>query len=161
MRAAVITISTSKAAGEGEDRSGPVLEGLAREAGAKVISTEIITDKRDLIESRLQALCDSESCDIVLTTGGTGFSPDDVTPEATLAVIERPAPGLVEAIRQRSLISTPHAMLSRAQAGIRGSTLIVNLPGSPKAVEESFNVIAPVLPHALDLIAGRGCGHGD
>ena len=159
MRTAVLTISTSKARGEGEDLSGPELERLVLEAGGEVVVAEIITDKRELIESRLRELCDNTDCELVLTTGGTGFAPSDVTPEATRAVIERPAAGLVEAMRQESLESTSHAMLSRAEAGIRGETLIVNLPGSPKAVTESFAVLAPVLPHALDLIAGRNSGH--
>ena len=160
MRTAVITISTSKARGEGEDLSGPELERLVLEAGGEVLVTEIITDKRELIESRLRELCDNTDCELVLTTGGTGFTPCDVTPEATRAVIERPAAGLVEAIRRMSFEKTPYAMLSRAEAGIRGKTLIINLPGSPKAVTESFAVLSPVLSHALDLIADRDSGHG-
>lgn len=161
MRAAVITISTSKARGEGEDLSGPELERLVLEAGGEVAVKEIITDKRELIESLLRELCDNSDCDLVLTTGGTGFAPNDVTPEATRAVIERPAAGLVEAIRRQSLEKTPYAMLSRAEAGIRGKTLIINLPGSPKAVTESFAVLSPVLAHSLDLIAERGSGHDE
>ena len=161
LRTAVITISTSKARGEGEDLSGPELERLVLEAGGEVLIKEIITDKRELIETRLLELCDNTDCELVLTTGGTGFAPSDVTPEATRAVIEKSAAGLVEAIRQESLEKTPYAMLSRAEAGIRGKTLIINLPGSPKAVTESFAVLSPVLSHALDLIAERDSGHGE
>ena len=160
MRTAVLTISTSKARGEGEDLSGPELARVVREVGGEVVTSEIITDQLDLIENRLRELCEDESCELILTTGGTGFAPSDVTPEATRAVVDRPAPGLAEAMRLESLKHTPHAMLSRAHAGIRGKTLIVNLPGSPKAVVETFSAIAPVLPHALDLIAERDSGHG-
>ncbi len=160
MRTAVLTISTSKARGEGEDLSGPELARVVREVGGEVVISEIITDRLDLIENRLRELCADENCELILTTGGTGFSPSDVTPEATRAVVDRPAPGLAEAMRLESLKHTPHAMLSRAYAGIRGKTLIVNMPGSPKAVVETFSVIAPVLPHALDLIAERDSGHG-
>jgi molybdenum cofactor synthesis domain-containing protein len=159
MRAAVLTISSSKARGEGEDESGRRLGELASRIGAEVIATEVITDDRDLIEERLRFLADEERCDVVLTTGGTGFSPRDVTPEATRAAIDREAPGLPEAMRAASREHTRHWMLSRAVAGIRGSTLIVNFPGSPASIEQVGDAIADALPHALELIAGRPSRH--
>lgn len=159
MRTAVLTISTSKARGEGEDLSGPELARLVEEAGGEVVSKEVIPDARDEIESRLREHCDNLKCDLVLTTGGTGVAQSDVTPEATMEVIERPTPGLVEAMRAESLKHTAHGMLSRAVAGIRGDSLIINFPGSPKAVVESFAVVAPVLAHALDLLSDRPSEH--
>jgi molybdopterin adenylyltransferase len=159
VRAAVLTISTSKARGEGEDESGRRLSKLASRIGAEVVGPEVIADDRGLIEERLRFLADEEGCDLVLTTGGTGFAPSDVTPEATMAVIEREAPGIAEAMRAASRDHTRHWMLSRAVAGIRGSTLIVNLPGSPASIEQAGEAIAPALPHALELIAGRGAHH--
>jgi molybdenum cofactor synthesis domain-containing protein len=159
MRAAVLTISSSRARGEGEDESGRRLGELASRIGAEVIATEVITDDRDLIEERLRFLADEERCDVVLTTGGTGFSPRDVTPEATRAAIDREAPGLPEAMRAASREHTRHWMLSRAVAGIRGSTLIVNFPGSPASIEQVGDAIADALPHALELIAGRPSRH--
>lgn len=120
--------------------------------GWKIASSAVIPDNLDTIISTLMAWCDGGMLDVVLTTGGTGFAPRDITPEATTAVIDRPAPGLVEAMRSASGAITPHAMLSRAQAGIRGRTLIVNLPGSPKGALENLDVILPVLPHAVELI---------
>jgi molybdopterin adenylyltransferase len=160
LKAAVITISTSKAAGDGVDESGPELADLARRLGAEVASSEVVPDERDQIEAALRRLTDQELCDLVLTTGGTGFAPTDVTPEATRAVIEREAPGIAEAMRAASREHTRHWMLSRAVAGIRGRTLIVNFPGSPKSVRETAQAIAPALPHALALLAGRPSDHG-
>jgi molybdopterin adenylyltransferase len=156
LRAAVVTISTSKARGEGEDESGRRLSELASRMGAEVVGPEVIPDDRALIEERLRFLADEERCDLVLTTGGTGFSPSDVTPEATLAVIERHAPGIGEAMRAASRDHTRHWMLSRGLAGIRGSTLIVNFPGSPASIEQAGEAIAEALPHALDQIGGGG-----
>ena len=157
--AAVLTISTSKARGQGTDEGGPALAGLAERLGARVIGTEVIPDERELIEGRLRWWCDEGGCELVLTTGGTGFSPSDVTPEATRAVIEREAPGIGEAMRAASREHTPHWLLSRAVAGIRGRTLIVNFPGSPASIEQAGAAIADALPHALSLLAGERGGH--
>jgi molybdopterin adenylyltransferase len=159
MRAAIVTISTSKASGQGTDESGPALAAFARELGAEVEKTELIPDDRGLIESLLRGLADDDRCDLVLTTGGTGFAPTDVTPEATRAVIEREAPGIAEAMRSASRAHTPNWMLSRAAAGIRGRTLIVNFPGSPKSISEAGAALAPALPHALALLRGDHDAH--
>ena len=158
MRAAVLTVSTSKAAGEGEDESGAALASFAEELGAEIAATEVIPDDRARIEERLR-LWVADGHDLILTTGGTGFSPTDVTPEATRAVIEREAPGIPEAMRTASREHTDHWMLSRAVAGIAGSTLIVNFPGSPKSIAEAGGSIAGALPHALALIAGEATKH--
>src|SRR3954447_25027828 len=136
MRAALITISTSRAAGGGADESGPRLREFARALGADVAGAEVVSDDRAEIEERLRHWCDHERCDLVLTSGGTGFAPTDVTPEATRSVIEREAPGIAEAMRLASREHTRHWMLSRGVAGIRGSTLIVNFPGSPRSIPE-------------------------
>jgi len=159
VRAAVLTISTSKARGDGEDESGPALVEFARSLGAEVEGTDVIPDDRDEIQSRLRHWSDDRSCDLVLTSGGTGFAPSDVTPEATKAVLDREAPGIAEAMRAASREHTTHWMLSRAVAGIRGRTLIVNFPGSPKSVRETADAIAPALPHALALLAGAETRH--
>lgn len=138
LRAAVVTISTSKARGEGEDESGERLAELAEQRfGAEIAGRDLIPDDRARIEERLRHWADEEGCELVLTTGGTGLSPTDVTPEATRAVLEREAPGLAEAMRAASRPHTTHWMLSRAVAGIRGSPLIVNFPGSPKSIEQA------------------------
>ena len=152
---AILTISDRSARGEREDRSGPALAAAAVAAGFRVVAQEIVPDDREEIETRLRAFADGGQIQMVLTTGGTGVGPRDVTPEATLAVIERRVPGLAEAMRFKSLSVTPHAMLSRAEAGIRGRCLIVNLPGSPKGAVECFQFIVPALGHAMRLLAGE------
>jgi molybdopterin adenylyltransferase len=151
---AILTISDRSFQGLRPDLSGPALVQAVEERGWQVSSTKIVPDEIDLIRQVLQEWAVSEQMNIILTTGGTGFSRRDITPEATLAVIERSAPGLAEAMRQASLQVTPHAMLSRATAGIKGRVLIINLPGSPKAALENLAVIAPVLPHAVQLLTG-------
>jgi molybdopterin adenylyltransferase len=153
--AAVLTISTSRARGEGEDESGPALAEFAESVGATVIGTEVIPDERELIEGRLRWWCDEGGCELVLTTGGTGFSLDDLTPEATRTVIEREAPGIGEAMRAASRDHTPMWMASRAIAGTRGRSLIVNFPGNPPAIEQAGAAIAEALPHMLGLLTRR------
>jgi molybdopterin adenylyltransferase len=153
--AAVLTISTSRARGDGEDLGGPALAAFAESVGAVVVGTEVIGDERELIEGRLRWWCDHGGCELVLTTGGTGFSPDDVTPEATRAVIEREAPGIGEAMRAASREHTRMWMASRAVAGTRGRTLIVNFPGNPPAIEQAGAAIAEALPHILGLLTRR------
>ena len=154
---AILTISDSAAAGEAEDRSGPVLRKLVKTLWPdQEPLMGIVADDRALIAARLRQWADEQDVALILTTGGTGFTPRDVTPEATRDVIEKEAPGLAEAMRAAGLRVTPHAMLSRAVAGIRGRTHIINLSGSPKAVQEQFEVLRPVLPHALEqLRAGK------
>jgi molybdenum cofactor synthesis domain-containing protein len=152
MRAAVLTISDRSFRGERADVSGPVLETLLKGAGAEVVSCAVVPDEPPVIASALVRLADEECCDLVITTGGTGLSPRDTTPEATLQVIDKRLPGMEEAVRQESLKRTPFAMLSRGVIGARNRTLIVNFPGSPKAVKECFAVIQPVLSHACRLL---------
>ncbi len=154
LRFAILTVSDRSARGAREDRSGPALAEAVRARGWEVAHTAILADDLPALRDTLARWADSDAYDVILTTGGTGFAPRDVTPEATLAVVERLAPGLAEAMRAASLQITPHAMLSRAVAGIRGATLIINLPGSPKAALENLEVIAPVLPHAVSLLRG-------
>lgn len=159
-RAAVITVSTSKSRGEGTDESGPALAAFAERLGVRVVGHEVIPDERELIAGRLRWWCDEGGCELVLTTGGTGFSLDDVTPEATRAVIDREAPGLAEAIRAESRSHVRLWMVSRGVAGTRGRTLIVNFPGSPASIEQAGAGIAEAIPHALALLAGRRHAHG-
>ena len=158
MRAAVLTVSDRSARGEREDTSGPVLAELLREAGATVVVQEVVSDESGPLAERLRALADREDVNLVITTGGTGLSPRDHTPEATRAVIEREVPGLAEAMRAETLKQTPTALLSRAVCGTRSGALLVNLPGSPKGVRECFAVIRPVLAHAVAQLAGRDHG---
>ncbi len=160
IRVAVLTISDRSSRGEREDASGPLLASIIRENGGAVAHIAVLPDEREIIRTELEAVADSGSVDIILTTGGTGFAPRDVTPEATRDVLDKDAPGLAEAMRAESLKKTGTAMLSRAVAGIRKTTLIVNLPGSPKAARENFEVILPALAHAVELLRGRvgDCG---
>jgi len=157
--AAVLTISTSKSRGEGEDLSGPALAAFAERVGATVVGTEVIPDERELIEGRLRWWCDEGGCELVLTTGGTGFSLDDVTPEATRAVLDREAPGIGEAMRAASREHTPMWMVSRGVAGTRGRTLIINFPGNPPAIDQAGSALLEALPHALQLLTGRDRDH--
>jgi molybdopterin adenylyltransferase len=159
MRTAVLTISTSVARRQAEDASGPLLAHLAEEAGADVESMEVIPDDFPLIEDRLHHYVDDDFT-FVFTTGGTGLTPDDVTPEATKAVIEREAPGIAEAMRAASRPHTKNWMLSRAVAGIRKRTLILNFPGSPKSIRQVGEEIGPALPHAIALLNHAEDEHG-
>lgn len=152
LKIGILTVSDRSSRGEREDASGPALREAVLEQGWEVVEQGIVPDDLATLKETLSLWADSERCDVILTTGGTGFSPRDVTPEATRAIIHREAPGLAEAMRAASLEITLHGMLSRAVAGIRGSTLIVNLPGSPKAALENLDVVAPVLPHAVQLL---------
>ncbi len=152
IKCGILTISDRSARGERLDASGPALQAKVQSLGWQVIKTVIIPDELDLIRQTLASWADAGGMDVLLTTGGTGFSPRDVTPEATQSVVQRLAPGLTEAMRQASLKVTPHAMLSRATAGMRGGTLIINLPGSPKAALENLEVVLPVLAHAVQLL---------
>jgi len=160
IRAGVVTVSDKGYAGEREDASGPLLAGLLRKMGAEVASQTIVPDEKAEIERVLISLADQAQVDLVVTTGGTGPAPRDVTPEATLAVIEREMPGLAEALRFEGYRRTPLAIISRGVAGIRRQTLIVNLPGSPRAVREGMETLAPILPHAIKMLRGVHTEHG-
>ena len=160
IRTGILTASDRSYSGEYEDLSGPAIRDLVTERLGAVVELEaVVPDDRSIIASTLLIWAVQVGLDLVLTTGGTGFAPRDVTPEATCDVIERQAPGLAEAMRVASLKITPHAMLSRAVAGIRGHTLIINLPGSPKAVRENLETILPALPHAIELLQGEQSPH--
>lgn len=162
MRIGILTVSDRSARGERPDLSGPAIEAAIVEQGWEVGRVEIVPDELQVLIETLSSWTDSGELDIILTTGGTGFSPRDVTPEATIAVVEREAPGLAEAMRAASLSVTPHAMMSRATAGIRKGTLIVNLPGSPRGALENLKVILPVFEHAVALLSddpGAEAGH--
>ena len=152
IRFGILTLSDRSASGERVDASGPALADLIRAQNWSVAKQAILPDDESAIRAILIEWADSGEVDVILTTGGTGFAPRDITPEATRAVIEREAPGLAETMRAESLKKTPHAMLSRAVAGIRGHTLIVNLPGSPKGAVENLQTMLPVLPHAIQLL---------
>jgi molybdopterin adenylyltransferase len=155
IRAVAITVSDACARGEREDTSGLMLVQLLRGIGAEVVDGQIVSDDLEPLVQVLKDYAGRDDVNLIVTTGGTGLGPRDNTPEATRQVIEREAPGIAEAIRAESLKSTPMAMISRGVCGVRFGTLIINLPGSPKAVNESFAVVAPVLPHAIDLLEGR------
>jgi molybdenum cofactor synthesis domain-containing protein len=154
IRAGVITVSTKGAAGERADESGPALRDGLVAAGCEVVHSQLVPDDVEGVATAILGAIRA-GANVVLTTGGTGLSPNDVTPEATRRVIDREVPGIAEALRSRSLEKTPHAMLSRGVAGAVGSALVVNLPGSPRAVRESLEIVLPVLPHAIELLAGE------
>ena len=159
MRVAIVTVSTSRAAGEANDESGPLLAKAVEKMAGTVVARELVTDDESRIRVQLISLADSGACDLILTTGGTGLAPSDRTPEATRAVLDREAPGIAEALRAASLEQTPHGMLSRGVAGVRGTTLIVNLPGSKRACEQGFALLAPVLDHAVGLLTEESSEH--
>lgn len=154
-KTAIVTISDKGSKGQREDKSGDVIEEMVKARGWNVIGRSIVPDDMKEISGELIRFCDLEGANLILTTGGTGFSPRDVTPEATLTIIHRVCPGIPEAMRAFSMAKTKRAMLSRAMAGIRAETLIVNLPGSPKAVEECLGFIIDELAHGLDILLGR------
>jgi molybdopterin adenylyltransferase len=157
MTAAVLTVSDGVSAGTREDRSGDVLEDRLRAAGFQLAERRVVADERAAIAQALREL--AATADLVLTTGGTGFAPRDVTPEATAEVVERPTPGLDEVMRAVSVAASPHGMLSRGSSGIAGRSLIVNMPGSPKACAECFDAIAPALEHGLRLLLEEPTSH--
>lgn len=154
-KAAVLTVSDRSFRGERPDAGGPLVVEILKHAGYAVTETAIVTDEKGRIEAALRQWCDREPVDLIVTTGGTGFAPRDVTPEATLAVCDRLTPGIPEAMRYASMQVTNRAMLSRAAAGIRKGTLIVNLPGSPKAARENLEAVLPALAHGLEMLSGR------
>jgi molybdenum cofactor synthesis domain-containing protein len=154
-RVGILTVSDRCSRGEEQDRSGPfIADWVTEHWEAEVTQRDIVPDEQPVIAAKLIEWCDIEQLDLVLTTGGTGFAPRDVTPEATREVIEREAPGLAEAIRSVGLAKTPHAMLSRAIAGIRGQALIVNFPGSPKGVLDGLETLEKALPHGIEILKG-------
>ena len=159
IQAAVLTVSDKGYAGKREDVSGPELAGLARQMGADVIRQCVVPDEREEIVRQLVSLSDQMEVDLVLTTGGTGVTPRDVTPEATRAVIEREIPGLAEVLRFEGYRQTPLAVISRGVAGTRGRTLIVNLPGNPKAVREGMETLTEILPHTIQMMRGEHTEH--
>ena len=159
MRVGVLTISDKGSRGERIDSSGAAIRELLGQAGSVVVRYEIVPDERDLIAARLLQWVDGAEIDVVLTTGGTGLSSRDVTPEATLTVLDYEVPGIMEALRAEGLKHTPMSMLSRAVAGVRGRTLIVNLPGSERAVRQNLNVLLAVLPHAVETLRDRSGNH--
>ncbi len=155
IRAVAITVSDACSRGERKDESGETLVQLLKELGAEIVETKVVSDDLEPLVQILQHTAERRDVNLIVTTGGTGLAPRDNTPEATLQVIEREAPGLAEAMRLGTLQQTPMAMISRGVCGVRFGTLIINLPGSPKGVRESFAIIKPVLNHAIDLLTGR------
>ena len=155
----ILTVSDKGSRGQRQDKSGEAIREMVEHLGSSVVKYEIVPDEADVISGRLTNWADGGEVDIILTTGGTGLSRRDVTPEATLSVIDKEVPGIAEAMRAKSLEKTPMAMLSRAVAGLRGQCLIVNLPGSPKAVEECLEIILPALPHAVEIAKGEVTEH--
>ena len=154
IRAAILTMSDKGYRGEREDKSGQVIKEMIISLPSDVVSYEVIPDEKEIIKKKLTHLSDIIKADIIITTGGTGLSPRDVTPDATLEVIDKEVPGMAEAMRAESLKKTANAMISRAVVGVRGETLIINLPGSPKAVRENLSVILPAIPHAIEKLKG-------
>ena len=154
MKAAILTLSDKGSRGEREDRSGPALEAWLAERGVTVLHAEVAPDELDIIFVKLEGWADSGAFDLILTTGGTGVSPRDVTPDATRKIVEREIPGFGEVMRRTSMEKTPHAMISRAIAGIRGRTLIINLPGSPGGAVENLAAVWPAVPHAVAKLQG-------
>ena len=161
MRAAIITSSDSGYAGEREDKSGPLIREILEGAGYEVVYAVLLPDDREMLADEMRQIADDHMAELLVTTGGTGFSPRDCMPEATMDVTERAVPGIPEAMRSYSMTITPRAMLSRGAAGIRKQTLIVNLPGSPKAVKESLEYILPALWHGLEILTGEATNCGD
>jgi molybdopterin adenylyltransferase len=154
LRSGVLTISDRSSQGLREDKSGPQLAGMLQRHGIDVVWTDVVPDEEHDIRRVLMQWADEHEADLILTTGGTGLSPRDVTPEATLSVVQRLVPGMAEAMRSASMAKTPHAMISRAVAGVRGRTLIINLPGSPRGALENLEVVLPALRHAIEKIQG-------
>ena len=150
----ILTISDKGALGQRYDESGQVIRDFFSDLDSDIVNYEVVPDEVDIIRQKLVEWADSSETDVIITTGGTGLGERDVTPEATLAVVDRVVPGFAEAMRAVSLSKTPMAMLSRATAGVRGRSLIINLPGSPKAVRECLEVVLPAIPHAVDIIKG-------
>jgi molybdopterin adenylyltransferase len=162
MRVGILVVSDRGARGERADRSGPAATEVLSQLNIDVSKYEVVPDEADIISNKLKEWCDNGGVDVILTSGGTGLAPRDVTPEATLKVLDRTIPGLTEAIRFETMKTKPEAILSRAIAGSRGKCLIINMPGSPRAVKECLEVILPVLPHALEILSGKvsDCGQG-
>ncbi len=156
--AGILTVSDKGAAGQREDRSGPGIREVLQALGGTVVRSDIVPDERGAIQDRLRRWAD-DGLDLIITTGGTGVGPRDITPEATLPVLDRLVPGIAEALRAEGMKATPHSMLSRGVAGVRGRCLIINLPGSPKAVREGMEVVRPALKHAIELLRGEYTEH--
>jgi molybdenum cofactor synthesis domain-containing protein len=158
-KVAILTISDAGAKGERADTSGDIISETVGREGFRELARDIVPDEKDLVSERLAEWCDGGELDLVLTTGGTGLGPRDVTPEATRAILDLEVPGIGEVIRIQTLAKTPMAMLSRSVAGVRSGTLIINLPGSPTGVRECLDVVVPAIPHALEMIRGRRGPH--
>ena len=152
IKAGIITVSDRSSRGEREDKSGPVIQELLESIDAEIADYIIVPDEKDIIADAMKKLADEIGVDLIISTGGTGLAHRDVTPEATLEVIDKRVPGFEEAMRSESMKITPHGMLSRAVAGVRNQTLIINLPGSPKAVRETLSVVLPAIPHAIEIM---------